>query len=222
MIYRIGVISDTHYPTRISELPYAAVAAVFQGVQQIVHLGDIETQPVLEQLARIAPVSAVMGDHDKIRLPRKRILEAAGIRIGLVHGQRSVWIERIRPLLRRWSGRSADAWNGMQADLLRWFRPDRVQAILFGHWHRTYNALHDGVLLFNPGAVYAMTSESLDWQRQHAPSLLRRLLASCHLRRAARLPERCTFESTVGLLSIYEDGRLEAQVRRLPPFERPR
>ncbi|MDW8298969.1 MAG: YfcE family phosphodiesterase [Anaerolineae bacterium] len=222
MPYRIGVISDTHYPTRLPELPYAAIAEVFQGVAQIVHLGDIESQLVLEKLAHIAPVSAVMGDDDAIRLPRKRILEIAGVRIGLVHGQRSLWIERIRPMLLKGLGKPVDAWNGMQTDLLRWFQADNVQAILFGHWHRVYNAWHNGTLLFNPGAVYAMTVEALCWQRQHAPALLRRLIAAHHLRRAMRAPERYQAESTVGILTVHEDGQLTAEVKRLAPILYPR
>lgn len=222
MVYKIGVISDTHYPTRLPELPYAAIAQALQGVQQIVHLGDIESQPVLEELSRIAPVSAVMGDDDTIRLPRKRILEAEGVRIGLIHGQRSVWTERIRPFLRQALGKSVDAWNGMQADLLEWFRDDHVQAILFGHWHRTYSAWHDGILLFNPGAVYAMTLESLRWQCRNAPSLLRRLIAARHLRHATRSPERYQSDSTVGILTVHQDGRLETEVKSLPPIVYPR
>ncbi len=222
MSYRIGVISDTHYPTRLPELPYAAFAEAFAGVAQIVHLGDVESLPVLEALARIAPVSAVKGDDDRLRLPRKRILEVAGVRIGLIHGERSLWIERIRPQLRAWLGKPVDAWNGMHADLLRWFQSDQVRAILFGHWHRTYSAWHDGVLLFNPGAVYATTLESLRWQRQHAPSPLRRLIAAHHLRRAARAPERYRAESTVGILTVHPDGQLESEIKRLPPMRYPR
>lgn len=216
MSYKIGVISDTHYPTRLPELPYAAIVEALQGVQHIVHLGDVESQPVLEELSRIAPVTAVQGDDDKIRLPRKRILEAAGVRIGLIHGQRSMWTERIRPFLRQALGNPVDAWNGMQADLLEWFRDDHVQAILFGHWHRTYSAWHNGILLFNPGAVYATTLESLRWQYQHAPSLLRRLIAARHFRRATRSPERYQHESTVGILTVHQDGRLETEVKSLP------
>lgn len=221
MPYRIGVISDTHYPTRVPSLPYHAIAEAFQGVQQIVHLGDIETQPVLTQLARIAPVIAVSGDDDQVRLPRKQIVTCAGVRIGITHGDRSVWIERIRPLLSAWLGKPVDAWNGMQPDLLRMFRHDDVQAILFGHWHRVYSAWYDGVLLFNPGAVYAMTPESIRWQRVHAASPLRRALMAYHLKRAERSPERYQFESTLGILTVHEDGRLETAVKRLPRIAHP-
>ncbi|PJF34121.1 MAG: hypothetical protein CUN49_16900, partial [Candidatus Thermofonsia Clade 1 bacterium] len=142
MTYRIGVISDTHYPTRVPDLPYSAIAEAFQGAQHIVHLGDIETSEVLDRLARIAPVSAVIGDDDRVRLPRKRVLTFADVRIGITHGARSLWIERVRPWLRQWRGKPVDAWNGMQADLLKLFEGERVQAILFGHWHRVYCAQH--------------------------------------------------------------------------------
>jgi len=222
MLYRIGAISDTHYPTRVPNLPYDAIAEAFHGVQQIVHLGDIETQLVLEQLSHIAPVIAVAGDDDKVHLPRKRVLERAGVRIGITHGHRSLWIERVRPFLRKSLGEPVDAWNGMQADLLRLFQADRVQAILFGHWHRTYCAWHDGILLFNPGALYAMTPEAMRWQRAHTASPLRRLILARHLKRAAQAPERYQFESTVGILTIHEDSRLETAVKRLPHVAYPR
>lgn len=56
---RIGIISDTHNLLR----PEAA--AFLQGCHHIVHAGDICDAGTLEQLSRIAPVTAVRGNNDK-------------------------------------------------------------------------------------------------------------------------------------------------------------
>ncbi|MFQ3647875.1 MAG: metallophosphoesterase family protein [Anaerolineae bacterium] len=218
MPHRIGVIADTHYPTRVPYVPYDDIACAFDGVAQIVHLGDIETPDVLAALERIAPVVAVRGDDDSFRPPLRRVLTVNGVRIGLAHGQRSLYIERIRPALKQWLGQPVDPWNGMQADLLRWFAGDDVRAILFGHWHRVYNASHDGVLLFNPGAVYAMTLASLRWQLTQRQGFLRERFLRHHLARAERHPEAYQAVSTVGVLTVEDDGALHAEVITLPPI----
>ncbi len=219
MPQRIGVISDTHYPTRVPYVPYDDIAQAFEGVAQIVHLGDIETPEVLTQLERIAPVAAVRGDDDQFCPPLRRVLTVNGVRIGLVHGQRSLYIERVRPALRQRLGQPVDPWNGMHADLLRWFAADDVQAILFGHWHRVYNAVHAGVLLFNPGAIYVMTPDALRWQLAQRQGSLRDRFLRYHLARAERQPQAYQGVSTVGVLTVADDGALHAEVIELPPIQ---
>jgi putative phosphoesterase len=56
---RVGVISDTHGLLR----PEAT--AFLSGSDFIVHAGDIGDASVLEELATIAPVTAVRGNNDK-------------------------------------------------------------------------------------------------------------------------------------------------------------
>ena len=56
---RIGLISDTHGLLR----PEAIRA--LQGVDRIIHAGDIGSPQILEQLGRIAPVVAVHGNNDQ-------------------------------------------------------------------------------------------------------------------------------------------------------------
>lgn len=52
---KIGLISDTHIP-QYSKEPPPQVARAFQGVDLILHAGDIFTPSCIEWLERIAPV----------------------------------------------------------------------------------------------------------------------------------------------------------------------
>ena len=80
---RIGVISDTHGWLD------PRVAAFFAGVDLILHAGDIGALAVVEDLAAVAPVQVVRGNVDRspelLALPERIDLEAAGVRVHLVH-----------------------------------------------------------------------------------------------------------------------------------------
>ena len=90
----VGVVSDTHCPEFIEALP-ERVIKVMRGVRLIVHAGDVNGASTLDELARIAPVEAVRGDHDRAltSLPETREVVVEGRRIVVVHGNRSRWIE---------------------------------------------------------------------------------------------------------------------------------
>src|SRR5437762_12375969 len=91
-VARIGVVADTHCPEFTDRLP-DRVFEVLAGVDLILHAGDVNGQTTLEELARIAPVEAVQGDHDggMATLPPHREVVVEGRRIVLVHGNRSRW-----------------------------------------------------------------------------------------------------------------------------------
>ena len=55
----VGIISDTH-----GLLRQEAIEAL-QGSDYILHGGDIGKQSVIDQLAEIAPVTAIRGNVDK-------------------------------------------------------------------------------------------------------------------------------------------------------------
>src|SRR5262249_46875467 len=82
-LVRIGLISDTHGLLRPE-----AVAAL-QGSDYIVHAGDIGDPAILDELARIAPVSAVRGNNDKGReyahVPQTEVLDAGGLLLYVIH-----------------------------------------------------------------------------------------------------------------------------------------
>jgi len=81
---RLGVISDTHGLLR------AEVLEVFEGVDHILHGGDVGTWDVIVELQALAPVTAVYGNTDdmglRAKLPHVAELELDGFRIVVTHG----------------------------------------------------------------------------------------------------------------------------------------
>ena len=79
----MGVISDTHGLLRPEAL------AALEGVDAIVHAGDIGSAGILDALRRIAPVVAVRGNNDRdawaASLPELAKTEIGGTRIWVVH-----------------------------------------------------------------------------------------------------------------------------------------
>ena len=195
----VGVISDTHCPEFLDRLPDTVFAA-FQGAQLILHGGDVTGPSTLQELARVAPVEAVRGDHDAAlpELPLVRELTVEGRRIVLVHGQRSRWIEEPQTLLWTLSLGYFRPHPDLPRSLRRRF-PD-ADVIVYGHTHRADARIVDGALLFNPGGVH-----------QWNPATARRRLGQkpgwfewCWLQVARHM--RRTAPPTVGLLVIDEAG----------------
>ena len=81
---RIGVISDTHGLLR------PEVFEVFHAVDHILHGGDVGPASILDELATIAPVTAVYGNTDdwdlRGQLPQVARLELDGFTIVVTHG----------------------------------------------------------------------------------------------------------------------------------------
>lgn len=65
---KIGIISDTHAYARERCVVPGWVERAFEGVSLIIHAGDVEHPEYLNQLKKIAPVYAVMGNCDGCRL----------------------------------------------------------------------------------------------------------------------------------------------------------
>jgi len=86
---RVGVLSDTHVPDKAFRIP-GAVLRAFEGVDLILHGGDLISLGVLRILNKIAPVEAVWGNNDprqvREELSPVRLLRVGGARVGLVHG----------------------------------------------------------------------------------------------------------------------------------------
>jgi uncharacterized protein len=202
--YRIGVVSDTHVPEFEPELP-SRLLERFRGVDLILHAGDITSQSTLDTLGDVAPVVAVQGNHDgHLELPLQRVVEAGGVRIGLIHGHRG----RVREFPGvAWNEAFAGSkfwWNGVRQHVLDAFADEPVDAVVFGHIHRPLVEWHDGRLLFNPGGTYhCQRSDAIARLRRGGPLHHRLYFIS-----RARWPEGTP---TAGLLTI-RDGAIEPEV----------
>lgn len=121
---RIGLISDTHGLLR----PEAIRA--LQGVDRIIHAGDIGSPQILEQLGRIAPVVAVRGNNDQgawaDALPAAEMIEIGGVSLYVLHD------------LNEFGNDSKTA---------------GAQVIISGHSHRPSIKTQDGILFVNPGSA---------------------------------------------------------------------
>ena len=92
---RIGLISDTHLPEAHPEL-WPQVFHAFEGVEFILHGGDIHELWVIDQLERVAPIYVARGNGEDgsagrdvqpqdPRLKEAWLIEAGGVHIGLTH-----------------------------------------------------------------------------------------------------------------------------------------
>lgn len=157
-VVRIGVIADTHCPEFVERLP-EAVFEHFRGVDLILHGGDVGGaggEETLRRLREIAPVEAVRGDHDAglSGVPSRRELVVEGRRIGLVHGNRSRFVEEPVTFL----GTVTLGLFWPLPGLGRWLRRQfpNADVVVYGHTHRAAADRTGGALLFNPGAIYVV------------------------------------------------------------------
>jgi putative phosphoesterase len=120
----IGLISDTHGLVR----PQALVA--LDGVDLIIHSGDIGKPEVLQSLKTIAPLVAIKGNIDRDAwaksLPDTKALKIGETRIYVIH-------------------------NVNELD----FSPAArgFDVVISGHSHKPGVATRDGVLFVNPGSA---------------------------------------------------------------------
>jgi len=200
-ITKIGVIADTHVPEFLPALP-ESIKQHFQDVDLILHAGDITGQGVLDELRTITPVVAVKGDHDTLPLPQQVVIEIGSVRIDLIHGRRSRWQEFPSILSNEVFANRFFWWGGFQSYVLKTF--NHVDAIIFGHFHRPYCVWHQGVLLFNPGAVYQLNPERIHAELSRSPSFLRRAYLLNAYRKVPIVP-------SIGLLTI-EERTIQAEI----------
>lgn len=149
----IGVLSDSHGHADTTALAVRALVA--EGAQMLLHLGDIGTEQVIDELvghnarivfgncdwevdalSRYAELVAVQVDHPM------GMIEVAGRRIAFTHGHLS--------------------------RLMRQALDQRVDYLLYGHTHTIGDERVEGTRLINPGALHRAaryTSALLDPSR---------------------------------------------------------
>lgn len=133
---RIAIVADSHSAPHPRCLPLLAEAQP----DHVLHAGDIGNLRVLDQLATIAPVSAVRGNIDEHRedIPDVRVIDVrdgAGtlITILLLH------IAVNGPRLRADAGRLAQT--------------EDASVVVCGHSHVPFVGRDRGRVVFNPGSI---------------------------------------------------------------------
>ncbi len=118
----IGVISDTHGLLR------PEVSPAFEGVDLILHAGDVDQPAILDELSKIAPVIAVRGNMDggawAEQLNPQETVELGGVYFYMRH-------------------------NLHELDL----DPSVFQVVIFGHTHQPAFRVENQVIFFNPGSA---------------------------------------------------------------------
>ena len=121
--FRVGLISDTHGLLR----PEAQ--AFLSGSDHIIHGGDIGSANILEELSKLAPVTAVRGNNDKEnwadKLSQDEFLKLGDIMIYVIHNLAA-----------------------LQSDSLA----TGVRVVVSGHSHVPAVRETDGILYVNPGS----------------------------------------------------------------------
>lgn len=157
-IREIGVVADTHIPTRGRFIPPQLFRAL-EGVGLILHAGDLVDENILTDLKALAPVEAVAGNMDPLplqsRLGRLKLVRVGGISIALLHGDMG--------------GRRLNS-----AQALAFFGPEKPAAVVFGHLHEPVIKKLDGVLFFNPGSA-------VDPRRSPVPTCGRLSIEGCNV-----------------------------------------
>ena len=131
------MLADTH--TRLSQPPSRLLPPgawpYLETADHILHAGDVCDARLLDELAAMAPVTAVAGNCDAGDVrewgAREEVtVTLGGVDVAMVHdsGPRSGRRERLRA---RFPG---------------------ARAVVFGHSHLPANSDEDGLLLFNPGS----------------------------------------------------------------------
>ena len=124
----IGVISDTHGVLN------PRVLDIFDGVDYILHCGDIGHPSIVDDLSQVAPVTGVLGTGDKVEdYPFEKSLYRRWWEIGVYINHRI--------------GEPQDLKRGVAKDI----ETHNPQVILFGHTHESFNNRIDDRLFFNPG-----------------------------------------------------------------------
>jgi uncharacterized protein len=121
---RIGVISDTH-----GLLRPAAIDAL-QGVEHILHAGDVGDPAILDMLRKVAPVTAISGNIDAGGgcgyLPATEVITLEGYVFYMLHDRHALDLDPVAA---------------------------GFSAVISGHSHKPLIEWRKGVLFMNPGSA---------------------------------------------------------------------
>jgi putative phosphoesterase len=127
----LGILADTHGYLD------PRVHGFLQGVDEILHAGDIGQDEIVLELETLAPVTAVRGNMD-------RSGRSATYRDWL-----AMSFEKRRVFVVHDLGTPGQIRRGVSTSI-RAYAP---HVVIFGHTHTPYNRYHHDVLYFNPGSA---------------------------------------------------------------------
>ena len=126
---KVGVISDTH------GFLNSEIFNIFKDVDHILHAGDIGTEDILDELRKIAPVTAVQGNGDYFsgweKYRQVEILHFNGKKLLLTH--------------------EADRPPRQQQPMQELISAHAPHAVIYGHSHFSSITEEEGILYINPG-----------------------------------------------------------------------
>lgn len=134
----LGVLSDTHLAAPDGRLE-ALLSGPLGEAELLLHAGDYTGEAMVDHLefADPRPFYGVSGNMDPPsvarRLPRTRLLDLGGRRVGVVHG---------------WGAPA-----GIEERVLAAF-PRPPDLVVFGHTHRAARVEREGAVLVNPGSAF--------------------------------------------------------------------
>ena len=121
---KIGLIADTHGLLRPEAL------AALQGVDHLIHGGDIGGAHILAELERIAPLSVVRGNNDGDAwaddIAERLALRFGAVSLYLLHDLKQLDIDP---------------------------KAEGIDVVIAGHSHKPLHEERDGVLYLNPGSA---------------------------------------------------------------------
>ncbi|TWD99147.1 hypothetical protein FB481_11523 [Pseudomonas sp. AG1028] len=121
---KIGLIADTHGLLRPQAL------AALEGVDHLIHAGDIGGPQILAELERIAPLSVVRGNNDGDAwadgIPECLTLRFGAISLYVLHDLKQLAIDP---------------------------KAEGIDVVIAGHSHKPLHDVRDGVLYVNPGSA---------------------------------------------------------------------
>ncbi|WP_436935805.1 metallophosphoesterase family protein [Halovenus marina] len=133
----IAIISDTHIPSRASQIP-APFRERIERADHVIHAGDFDSKGTLANIRDLAAeLTAVAGNMDPpVGLPDVATVELGGVEFVVTHGTGS---------RRNYERRIADI-------VIENTTSDDPVGVA-GHTHELLDTRVDGVRLLNPGSV---------------------------------------------------------------------
>ena len=140
MPVKIIVIGDTHI-SNFNELPPEMLKAILSA-DRVIHVGDYTSKNILDELIKLKGPQfvGVYGNADPLsirnRVLEKEIIEVNSNKIGITH-----------PAI-------GGTYENTKKKVLRSFKDDSVDAIIYGHTHDPLIENFNGIILVNPGKGY--------------------------------------------------------------------